>query len=353
MAAAYGRAEGLDPALGRMLDGQAKEIGRRLQIVETAIDDDMEELFPRLPDGTIDWERGPFLASGPGERRKNSAAMVRLGYLPCGFRCAFCSRSVQQPPPVPPTHFYLMSLLYKAAVDMGYGAGKDSSLVIGGHEPTRHPDLVSIIRLATGRGWRRIGLQTANAAFFDAKMVEAMKGAGLGSVDLPVYGVSGSVHDAVVGMPGHFRALGRAVKRFRSAGMGVMVHSVPLAINLEEIGSIPSWAAKRGAVFGGFMFPRNEGPSRIPVSEITPRLSDLPAHVRRALNLCIPCIGAGGDADASMARPPAPGVGGTDRPDEIFEHPARCRLCISRLRCSGVLKGYLAVHGGGEFMPVT
>ncbi len=340
----------------RMLLGKvARFLAHRLKTLEARIDRLLPILFPPNPLGDIDWNRSPLGRMDPETLPLQQSAMLKFGQIPCGLACAFCTRSVW-PDHGFPTDFFLFEQVYQAAIALGKAADENAYLKIGSGEPSRHPHLPSIVDLAARRGFRDIRLESSAVKELDRPMLKKLAKYGLKRLYLPIYGVTATTHDAVVGRNGHFRDTENVLKWARESGVAVEIHGVPLTLNREELHLIPDWCRKRGAVFGVFQFPRNEGPSRLPVPEITPRIGDLSPSVRERLNLFIPCLQAGRDPDVLSHR--------SDEQELIDrrEHDARqgfeteftprCATCARRGDCTGVYAGYLAIHGDSELNPM-
>ncbi|RJO74530.1 MAG: radical SAM protein [Myxococcales bacterium] len=330
----------------------ALEIGKRLIQLESRLDDLLKHLFPRDKDGRVEWAASPLGGLKPAAPVSDKQVAIKLGHIPCGLRCSFCTRSIW-PEDGFPDVFFLHSILYRVATSLAQAPNGEGKIVIGSGEPSRFPDLVSIVRLARLRGYNSIAMESAAVGSLTAQRISELASSGLTEVDLPLYGATDAVHDAVVGAPGHLQSIDWAVNEFSRAGVRVRMHGIPLTTNLKELEEIPVWTFNRGVDFHSFNFPLNQGESRIPLQELTPRLSDLPETIRPLLNLTIPCLGIGKTDSGPFAKIDS---------IELVDHEGRqvsesyqmefasvCASCRARPQCSGVFKGYLDIHGEGEF----
>lgn len=337
------------------LDRLVTTFGKRIAELEQRIERPLALLFPRDAEGEIDWSRSPLADASLTPQAHSGADMLKLGDIPCGLRCAFCTRSLWPEYSAPPALF-LMDQVYRAALSLGRVTAPESRILIGSGEPGRHPDIVSIVRLARRRGYRDVRLETSALDSLFPHLIHRLPGAGLTMIQLPLYADNADIHDEIVGQPGHFDLIGKAAQTLREAGVEVRIHSVPLTLNLAHIAKLPAFCADLGLTFEGFQYPRREGASRIPYEQLAPRLSELPVEVKARINMTVPCVGI-----KSVHKTPI--QAGLDR--ELLgqrgqesnraietEYPPQCDRCRAKIRCTGIYRGYLELHGSDEFLPI-
>jgi len=331
----------------------ATEFARRCALLEKKLPEYFAMLFPRMESGVVDWKRCPVAGL---DKVNESGAYLKMEHLFCGLYCIFCTRSVGKSNHTPPL-FSTMNKLYEAAITLPM-AGKGVSFKIGGDEPARHPDLPSLVALGRARGYKKIVLQTSDMELFEsAPRFAALIREGLTQVQVPIYGTTGGVHDAVVGVEGHFSKTVKAMKFLKTMPVEVEVHTLVLKQNMHECAGLPAFVEKLGHRFEEIRMPRYEGPSREPPQVWMPRLSEVHLELKTMISpLKIPCLGIGkiknpveDIIDRSIE------VAGT-RNLKVVEsmnlvYSNRCRGCTDLKNCSGVFPGYIEVYGDDEFVP--
>ncbi len=324
---AQGRGGAVPPALVAHLRRRGQRLARWLAALEKRALELVAPLFPRDAggDGDIRWENSPLLGVGREAPRSSAGVYVKLGDLDCGLRCVFCTRGGRNYAAAPPALF-LRDQLYRAALGLGWapqGAGAGvvaPRATIGGDEPLGNPDLRSLVRLAHLRGFRP-ALQTSAVGITDpqAGEVARLAAAGLAEALLPVYGVTAATHDRVVGLPGHFDRLERVVRALRDRGVAVKLHTLALRLNEKELEPLLEWARERTGSRCDVLYPRDEGPSPVPVTELMVSLSALSPRVRQHMVLRVPCLDVGRDGrdgrDGPNGRDGLDGLDGRDGPD--------------------------------------
>lgn len=118
------------------------------------------------------------------------------------------------------------------------------SVSFTGGEPTLRPGLPRLVRHAKGLGLK-VNL-ISNGQRLDDELVAALADGGLDSAQLSLEGPDPATHDAIVGKPGAFLALWRAVERLRSRGIRVHTNTTLSRRNLEAAEGIVDLAADRG-----------------------------------------------------------------------------------------------------------
>jgi radical SAM protein with 4Fe4S-binding SPASM domain len=136
------------------------------------------------------------------------------------------------------------------------------SVSFTGGEPTVRPGLARFVGHAKGLGLR-VNL-ISNGLLLDRRRVAELAAAGLDSAQLSLEGPTPEAHDTLVGRPGAFARLWRAVEALRDHGVRVHTNTTVNRRNLDGLEGIVDLVAARGL----------------------PRLT---------MNLVIPCGSAGAD----------------------------------------------------------
>jgi len=283
---------------------------------------------------------------------KNAGPTLNLGLGgKCDYKCVFCSRG-------PDDYFKKISFNYEREYQEAgrqlYSYSKERQkpgLAISRDEPANHPYILNVIRFARKTGFKKIELQTSGMRLGDKKFLKSLVGAGLTSVALPVYGVTPAVHDAIVGLPGAWGILERAVEALRSLKVGLRFRTIVLRQNLHEIEKI----AERYKCFVAFPYPTA---SRLKYKDLCVRLSEIPKSVRGALDLRIPCVNG---LTAESCRFAGVVFGHTANPEltqaaansnaPSFK-PKKCKSCAMNGKCEGIFREYVKIYGEDEFRPV-
>lgn|GEM_PF-3209581 len=351
----YEVAGDLDDRWRAVLESEAQHIIRKLSVLQERLPLITAELFPGLADGLVRWSESPLPVGLSQESGDEKDVMIKLNDLACGLQCAFCTRS-RHPDHVSLPGLHLIDQLYRAALSLGRPGPATDFLRIGVDEPTRHPYLTSFIALGAHLGYRRISLQTVATGLKSPQDATALVRAGLSDVQMPLYGLSAEIHDRVVNCTGHFKHITAMMDAFLQAGARVTLHSVPTIINHADISALPRWCESKGIEFHGFFFPRQEGPSRLPIGDIMPRLSDLHPEVRTRLDLFIPCLNIGTKDSPVDGRGGVKEVvsesGNASKASFDCFFASTCNSCTKRSLCTGVYKGYLELYGENEFVPI-
>lgn len=363
-------------------DLKSKDVSHDLQLfltrllsLDKRLPQTFEKLFPRDGDGDIDWQSCMF--NVPPDHKGNdkgseTQAYLVLGALPCQLECAFCTRSLLEKLDdlaIPEVHLY--DLLYQAALWMPVSRAQSQEpkiktdgtterffrlFNVGGDEPTVHPDLPSFFKLAKLRGYAPIRLTSSAVHRLTLENLLRYQRAGLDEIQVPLYGTVAEVHDEVVGVPGHFDLTIEALKNSQELGIKTFVHSVVTTLNAGDVGKLPDMVRNLGAEFLFFNLPVNDGPSRIPVPELTPRLSDLDPRVLANMDGFIPCLNLGKISVGNwhnQRRLLASSHGHENRSQWHYAFGKNCESCAAKPFCSGVFQSYLDIHSDGEFKPIS
>ncbi|MBI5489742.1 MAG: radical SAM protein [Deltaproteobacteria bacterium] len=207
--------------------------------------------------------------------------MTVLGYIQvtrvCNQRCLFCSN---------PENQRLVGVgEFREQVRDLVASGHDGVLLTGG-EPTLHPRLPELVRLATRAGLAaRIitnGQETSRPGVLDA-----LRRAGLRHLHVSLHSHLASVQDRIARHPGSRARVARTLRAAARLGMATDVNIVLNALNLPHLERTAAWLVRgfsrvRHVVFNG-LDPHTNRVAENPW--IVPKLADLELPLVRTLDL--------------------------------------------------------------------
>jgi hypothetical protein len=267
----------------------------------------------------------------------------------CDLRCAWCNyRGLPADASgagLEPVRSELLRLRQAGHVNVGVGLLHT--------EPTRHPLLPDVVRLARDVGFRDVTLSTSGVRLADRAYVSALARSGLSRVILTVVGLESPLGDLLLGAVGASAAKLAAIDNVLAEGLGLCVVAMLCRPALRELerdlaalgrmvagtpamlhglipGAVPSLAPARVAA----LWPRYEEVAWLAASLAVPpsftvQCAEMPPCVRRR----IPRV-TGAQADR-------PGSGVT------YARPAAsCGACDLAPGCLGVETSYLEMVGG-------
>jgi radical SAM protein len=190
---------------------------------------------PKRPLLEVDFNRTPFTVAWEVTRA-------------CAYACIHC-RAEAQPKRDPrelttDEGFRLIDDL----VDVGRPI-----LIITGGDPMMRPDLLDLIRYASGRGLRVALSPTATKLVTRARLEEARE-AGVARVQISLDGSRPEVQDAFRGQPGSFQRTLEILDDIRSAGLSLQVGTTVSRYNLDDLDAIDRVVGDYGAVMWSLFF---------------------------------------------------------------------------------------------------
>lgn len=207
--------------------------------------------------------------------------------------------------------------------------------------------LAGAIADARACGFVRVGLR-CDGRGLDAGCIEALAGAGLTDLHLPLYGASRAVHDYHDGA-GRFDAISAAISAARALGVTVVVTTPLTRSNARVLGEVPVWLTTRAVAAWAVAVPRAEGERTAAFDRVYPRLAlALPyaLHaIERARRAALPAWIS--HAPWCLLGPYAT----RSLPVEPMRYGPMCDGCPTRARCPGVAPTYLARFGADELSP--
>jgi cyclic pyranopterin phosphate synthase len=259
-------------------------------------------------------------------------------------------------------------------LERGRRQGADS-LWLGGGEPTLRRDLWRMIEAARRLGYARIRVQTNGLMLAYPEYLDRLVTAGLSEVNFSVKGANAELHDSLCGRKGAFTLLIQGIANARSRGLSLEADVLVCQSNLRHQAEIVRFFAAAGL----------QGFTWWILSTADSAATELRAEVPRFVDLVpelVAAIEAGREAGVkalwSLHTPPCvlpapcrvhllpaaeldllvvnPGGHAFMLQDSAMEKGAfleGCAGCALRPRCIGIRPEYLAIHGSGEFRPVS
>ena len=126
-------------------------------------------------------------------------------------------------------------------------------LIITGGDPMMRPDLLDLIRYASGHGLRVALSPTATKLVTRARLDEARE-AGVARIQMSLDGSRPEVQDAFRGRPGSFQRTLEILDDIRSAGVSLQVGTTVSRYNLDDLDAIARVVGEYGAVMWSLFF---------------------------------------------------------------------------------------------------
>lgn len=318
---------------------------------------------------------------------------INIGKV-CNNKCVFCLDGL----PATELRRYMPWPDMQAEIRRWYEAGNRSLGFLGG-EPTTYPYILEAIRYARDLGFTRIAVATNGTKFFRHDFVDRMLEAGLTRVTMSMHGHRPELEDRLTRVPGNFEKKKSGLQyliRKRDEGFlpdNVSVNIVVNGWNYRHLPQMLRFFFDLGLDDVRANFVRVEGHAEDDHSLI-PRYRDVVPYAVKAILLneyrykrtftlgsfpyCVlplellaskdmarRYVGEFRDLDTdcsiqTTSRDKAVGVarieGGRARfnwqqrkRNDLKAHVETCRACRYTDVCEGIWKGYLTVHGDGEF----
>ena len=205
--------------------------------------------------------------------------MTQLGYIQvtriCNQRCLFCSN---------PDNQRLVTVdEFRGQVRDLVETGHAGVLLTGG-EPTLHPELPRLVRLAARAGLA-VRIITNGQATGRPGVLERLKRAGLRHLHVSLYSHRPAVQDRIASNPGSRRRVARTLREAGRLGLVADVNIVLSALNAPQLPETVRWVVRsfprvRHFVFNG-LDPHTDRVAENP--EVVPKLSDLELPLCRTL----------------------------------------------------------------------
>ncbi|MDD5656025.1 MAG: radical SAM protein [Elusimicrobia bacterium] len=293
----------------------------------------------------------------------------------CNAKCLFCYHPTQLRGPELPLRETARALL------AGRRRGCWIAYFIGG-EITLRPDLPRITALARGLGYPCVQVMTNGLLLADPEYARRLVGAGANLFRISIHSHDAARHDRLVGVPGAFGRVMRAMENLRCLGADVAVNHTINALNYRDAERFAELLCSRFALTDiNFIFSHFRGEMSVNLDLLKVRISRTAPYVRRAMEVLrrrrvaveapmlvnyTPCVLPGMDhllaewerlekpEDDDMLVHPE---GFTTRIYDMKEaervKPASCSRCVYHARCLGFEREYRALYGTAEYRPLA
>lgn len=212
---------------------------------------------------------------------------------PCGLQCGFCQRRFtdlagREEPYESIVERFRRDVL---AGDPG-GAGSSQGVQgvrgiqrvrINGADPVAHPRLTDILAEVAAAGVRQLHLFTPGLRFADPERARAVFAAlepFEATVFPPIYGPDAATHDAVMGEPGAFDRLQRAMDVLQPYRDRVTFTTLVLRQNYTRLADIHAFVTGRGFAMEPARFVRPFSDDPEDYAAVVPRMRDVVEHYR-------------------------------------------------------------------------
>ena len=122
-----------------------------------------------------------------------------------------------------------------------------SDVVVVGGEPTLRADLLTVLTQIRQAGPRSLTLATDGLALTSGGVIDALRGAGVGAVRIPLLAPQAEAHDWAVGRPGSAKRAWRAIRACAAAGLEVEVDLVVTRPSTHLLVELTELAIRLGA----------------------------------------------------------------------------------------------------------
>jgi MoaA/NifB/PqqE/SkfB family radical SAM enzyme len=162
--------------------------------------------------------------------------------LRCNNACAFCPQ--QQARLGPESPFFERSAI-EARLLEAVSSGQPLAFV--GGEPTLHPELFDLLRLARQHGARELVIQTNGRRLAYTPYTRGLREAGATGVDVSLHGSTAAIHDFHTRTGGSFAQTLTGLGVARGVGLRVGVTSVVTRSNFRHLAELVRLVGARGA----------------------------------------------------------------------------------------------------------
>ncbi len=265
-----------------------------------------------------------------------------------------------------------------AARWLRWGRGQGiSGLWLGGGEPTLREDLLVLIRQARKLGYQEVLLQTNGLRLAYDRYAQAVVAAGLSQVRCNLKSADAALHDEISRRDGAHALLDQALGHLAPLGeerVSLRGDLLLTRATLPGLAATVRYYAGRGVRhFSLWLLSAHDSPEPAVGAAVPPL-----AEVARALAEAAAVAGElGVEIESlhtppctlprplrSLFRPPASWqltiVDSSQRPFSLEGSPFEggayvpgCEACSLRASCPGPRADYLALHGAGEFIPLS
>src|SRR5579862_129943 len=309
--------------------------------------------------------------SGSGHRFE-----IQLGHL-CNNRCVFCSSGqltamkIARPVPIEPII---------EAIEQARAAGATHLTFLGG-EPTLHKRFLEALGRAVELGFEHIVIFTNGVMFPHPGFIDSVTALGNFEWRISIQGATDEAHVATTGRPDSFRRIVHGLGELQRRGQLVTTNMCVNERSYRSLPHYPELIERYGVrqLHVDIVRPESTGErNEAYLRDIMPRYSDMAPYYAEMLegferwdpdfdvnvgNLpyCILPAWASrvhhGGQETVTKSSDSDGLEDSMNKYEwqtsLRTYLPGCAECVFRSRCTGIFRGYLDLHGGEEFRPVS
>lgn len=249
----------------------------------------------------------------------------------CEGQCFFCAQPVVTNPP-PSMITSVKTIRAKLLENQSLGLQR---LMIGGTEPPTHPYFEETLHGARRCGFTEIELMTSGLTFREKGRTWASLG--VRSICTPLYSANSAIHDAVVGVPGHWTRVVAGLDTAYALGLDIHVHTLAMEQTVAGLPELGRWVRSRWGktVLVAPMRPKEEV---FVFKSAAASLTDIRAVHEETLQWtgfpeCVQPSGSGALLTRLYFR------------GQRMQHVSSCGVCSLQARCDGVVSGYVSEFG--------
>lgn len=291
---------------------------------------------------------------------------LKVGFR-CNNLCKFCVQGdKRQRLPAKPVEEL------EASLRKGRESGATGVVLTGG-EPTLHPRVVELARLARGLGYSVVQVQSNGRTFCYEKLCRELIDAGVTEFSPSLHGSRPEIHDFLTGAPGSFLQTVAGLRNLRRLGQRVITNSVITRANYRDLPDLARLLVSLGVAQYQFAFMHVSGRAALHKDWLVARKTVIEPWVKAALD-----VGLASGREAFTEAIPYCFMKGYERcvaerviPDtmifdaetviadytksRIGEGKAKgpaCKSCAYDPVCEGPWREYPELFGWDEFEPV-
>lgn len=313
---------------------------------------------PGLSGDRVGSERRPWDDAARDHARESRLKILRLT-LACNQRCVFCPTDGTSETIVTEPRERLRTLRRWADAGVTW-------VSFSGGEPTLVKELPALLAAATSFGIRDRELITNGVRLADPAYFDTLIAAGLNRLFVSLHAHQPGLSDRLTGRPGDFESTVACLRLAVERGLRPTVNHVICAPNHHELAEfvdfLSALTANRASLTFAFITPLYLAGQH---PELIPRLSDVRPHLHAALDRAE----ATGLDVVVLSRPGIPPcflgprrLNFSDLPKHVHriasedahkkQKGPQCVRCMYDSVCPGLWKGYTALHGTDELVPI-
>ena len=285
----------------------------------------------------------------------------------CNNLCGFCAQGHKRDLYPDKNAATVAEELKKAYADGVRG------VVFTGGEPSLHPAILDLVRIAKKIGFANIQLQTNGRTLAYPGFCAELSRAGATELGPSLHGAKAETHDALTGSAGSFTQSVSGIANAVKTGLPVITNTVITSLNYRELPAIAALLIRLGVKQYQFAFIHIVGTAAENKKRLVPRKTMVMPYLRKGLDLgirrgipcyteAIPfCLMKGYNACVAERIIPAGPVVDADRTIKDYglyrktEGKAKGPLCPDCKYfdiCEGPWREYPVLYGWKEFTPV-